>query len=155
MYANIKAVGLPQWSDDDQTLAKALQRELKVPRGRACRRRFSRCAAAKPIPTRTSDGGGSDDIGDVSWNVPTVTLDYPSNIPGRPGHNWANAIAMATPIAHKGVDAGAKVQAMTVLDLLTAARARAAGVGLLQQRADEGREVHAVHQAGRQAGRSG
>lgn len=28
-----------------------------------------------------------------------------------PGHNWANAIAMATPIAHKGVVAGANVQA--------------------------------------------
>ncbi len=64
-------------------------------------------------------GGGSDDIGDVSWNVPTVSLRYPSNIPGLPGHNWANAIAMATPIAHKGVVAGAKAQAMTIVDLLT------------------------------------
>ena len=50
--------------------------------------------------------------------MPTVTLRYPSNIPGGPGHNWANAIAMATPIAHKGVIAGAKVQAMTMLDIL-------------------------------------
>ena len=63
-------------------------------------------------------GGGSDDIGDVSWNVPTVTLRYPSNIQAGPGHNWANAISMATPIAHKGVIAGAKVQAMTMLDIL-------------------------------------
>jgi aminobenzoyl-glutamate utilization protein B len=63
-------------------------------------------------------GGGSDDIGDVSWAVPTVTLNYPSNIPGLPGHNWANAISMATPIAHKGITAGAKVQAMTILDIL-------------------------------------
>lgn len=31
MYENIKQVGLPQWSDADQTLAKALQKELKVP----------------------------------------------------------------------------------------------------------------------------
>jgi aminobenzoyl-glutamate utilization protein B len=54
----------------------------------------------------------------VSWNVPTATLGYPANIPNLPGHNWANAIAMATPIAHKGVTAGAKVQAMTVIDLL-------------------------------------
>src|ERR1035438_3364354 len=60
----------------------------------------------------------SDDIGHVSWVVPTVTLMYPSNIPGGPGHNWADAIAMATPIAHKGVVAGAKVQAMTMLDIL-------------------------------------
>ena len=64
-------------------------------------------------------GGGSDDIGDISWNVPTVTLRYPANIPGLPGHNWSSAIASATPIAHKGVVAGAKVQAMTILDILT------------------------------------
>jgi aminobenzoyl-glutamate utilization protein B len=51
--------------------------------------------------------------------VPTVTLRFPSNIPGLPGHNWANAIAMATPIAHKGATVGAKVQAMTILDLVT------------------------------------
>lgn len=54
----------------------------------------------------------------MSWNVPTVTLSYPSNIPGTPGHNWADAIASATPIAHKGATAGAKVIAMTVLDFL-------------------------------------
>jgi hypothetical protein len=35
------------------------------------------------------------------------------------GSCWANAIAMATPIAHKGVVAGAKVVAMTMIDLLT------------------------------------
>src|SRR5207245_10829586 len=69
-------------------------------------------------PVRQNYGGGSDDIGDISWNVPTVTLRFPSNIPGLPGHNWANAISMATPIAHKGATAGAKVQAMTLLDLL-------------------------------------
>jgi aminobenzoyl-glutamate utilization protein B len=46
-------------------------------------------------------------------------LNYPSNIPGLPGHHWANAVSMATPIAHKGVTAGAKVQAMTILDLLS------------------------------------
>jgi aminobenzoyl-glutamate utilization protein B len=51
--------------------------------------------------------------------VPTVRLAYPANIPGLPGHNWSNAIAMATPIAHKGVVAGAKVQALTLLDLFT------------------------------------
>jgi aminobenzoyl-glutamate utilization protein B len=67
---------------------------------------------------RASSGTGSDDIGDVTWTVPSVTLYYPANIPGTPGHNWADAIAMATPIAHKGVVAGAKVQAMTLLDLL-------------------------------------
>ena len=62
--------------------------------------------------------GGSDDIGDVSWNVPTVTLRYPSNVRGLQGHHWSSAMAMATPIAHKGAEAGAKVIATTMLDML-------------------------------------
>jgi aminobenzoyl-glutamate utilization protein B len=125
---NIKEVGLPQWSEDDQKLAKALQHELKQPeRGLATEVRVASAGRGG----RGGDGGGeatapggggggaSDDIGDVSWNVPTVVLRFPSNIPGGPGHNWANAISMATPIAHKGVTAGAKVEALTILDILT------------------------------------
>lgn len=63
-------------------------------------------------------GAASDDIAEVSWNMPTVVLRYPGNIPGMIGHNWSSAIAMATPIAHKGSTAGAKAQAMTALDVL-------------------------------------
>ena len=127
MYDNITKVGLPQWSADDQTLAKGLQHELK---------QKERGLSVKISPLREPKvenedegeegggrgqptGGGSDDIGDISWNVPTIVLRYPSNIPGGPGHNWANGVSMATPIAHKGVVAGAKVQAMTMLDLFT------------------------------------
>ncbi|HEY0862618.1 MAG TPA: amidohydrolase [Lacunisphaera sp.] len=115
MDANIQAVGLPEWSEADQKLAKSLQGELRAPI-------TGLDIVIKPLQGPTPDEariGGSDDIGDVSWNVPTVTLRYPSNIPNLPGHNWANAIAMATPIAHKGVTAGAKVMAMTMIDLLT------------------------------------
>jgi aminobenzoyl-glutamate utilization protein B len=65
-----------------------------------------------------SMGGGSDDIADISWSLPTVVLRYPSNIPGLPGHHWANAISMATPIAHKGIVYGAKAEAMTLIDML-------------------------------------
>ncbi|HKY43282.1 MAG TPA: amidohydrolase [Pyrinomonadaceae bacterium] len=115
MYENIKQVGLPKWSDDDQTLAKALQKELKV-REQGLAVELGQLSGPVEDSMRR---GGSDDIGDVSWNVPTVTLRFPSNIPGLPGHNWTDAVAMATPIAHKGVTAGAKVIAMTVIDLLT------------------------------------
>ena len=129
MNENIKAVGLPEYSEADQQLARGIQRELgQTPRGLGGGRggRGGGGAAgggsgelsAPPLPS-SFQGGGSDDIGDVSWNVPTVTLRFPGNIPGLPGHNWANAISMATPIAHKGATAGAKVQAMTTLDLMT------------------------------------
>ncbi|HEU4691707.1 MAG TPA: amidohydrolase [Vicinamibacterales bacterium] len=117
MYANIKAVGLPKWSEADVALAKATQRELKVPEvGLATE--IPELRGRELIPDEDKRGGGSDDIGDISWNVPTVTLSFPANFAAGPGHNWANAIAMATPIAHKGVVAGAKAQAMTVLDVL-------------------------------------
>ncbi len=112
--ANIELVGLPEWSDDDIAMANALQREMgQEPRGLAT----SVPPLRGPINLEQYAGGGSDDIGDVSWNMPTVTMRYPANMPGGPGHNWANGIAMATPVAHKGALAGAKVQALTLLDL--------------------------------------
>ncbi|MFN8062583.1 MAG: amidohydrolase [Vicinamibacterales bacterium] len=114
MFANIKQVGLPTWTDADNDLAKGIQKELGVkPQGLAT----ELDKLGEPVREEDKRGGGSDDIGDISWNVPTVTLRFPSNIPNLPGHNWANGIAMATPIAHKGATAGAKVMAMTMLDL--------------------------------------
>jgi aminobenzoyl-glutamate utilization protein B len=117
MQANIEEVGLPAWSDADQTLAKALQHELNVPEvGLATKLQPLR--GRESIPENEQRGGGSDDIGDISWNVPTVTLRYPANMAAGPGHSWANAISMATPIAHKGIQAGAKVVALTAIDFL-------------------------------------
>lgn len=115
MYENIKSVGLPEWSEDDQRLARSLQREVNSPRD-TNGLDVKLDTIAGPVVRFVS--GGSDDIGDISWKLPTVTLRFPSNIPGLQGHHWSNAVAMATPIAHKGVVAGAKVEAMTILDLL-------------------------------------
>jgi aminobenzoyl-glutamate utilization protein B len=115
MQANIDAVGMPEWSEADQQLARAVQ-ELAGGRPRGLGRFIG--ALPQPILESQKTGGGSDDIGDVSWVVPTVTLRYPANIPGTPGHSWMDAIAMATPIAHKGSTAGAKVMAATLLDIL-------------------------------------
>jgi aminobenzoyl-glutamate utilization protein B len=113
LYANILRVGMPEWSEADETLARAAQVEMKAkPEGL----RQKVAPELKPPAERT--GGGSDDIAEVSWNLPTVVLRYPGNIPGMVGHHWSSAIAMATPIAHKGSTAGAKAHAMTALDLL-------------------------------------
>jgi aminobenzoyl-glutamate utilization protein B len=114
MYANILKVGLPEWSEADQELAKAVQTEVSASKVEGLAMKLDTLG----LPVTTPISGGSDDIGDVSWVLPTVTMRFPSNIPGLPGHHWANAIAMATPIAHKGVTAGAKVEAMTILDFL-------------------------------------
>jgi len=125
MYENIKKVGLPEWTESDQLLAKATQIELKAPKTEGLAVKLD--TIRLPSPTGSINvmgrqlmavGGGSDDIADISWSLPTVVLRYPSNIPGLPGHHWSNAISMATPIAHKGIVYGAKAEVMTLLDLL-------------------------------------
>ena len=112
LYANIEKVGMPAWSEDDQRLARAAQKLMDADAGGL---------KDKVGPLREPGIGrsaGSDDIAEVSWNVPTVVLRYPGNIPGMIGHHWSSGIAMATPIAHRGATAGAKAYALTALDLL-------------------------------------
>ena len=125
MYDNIKKVGLPKWSAEDQMLAKATQIELKAPKTDGLATKIDTIGLPAPVGSINvmgrqlmSMGGGSDDIADISWSLPTIVLRYPSNIPGLPGHHWSNAISMATPIAHKGIVYGAKAEAMTILDML-------------------------------------
>ena len=114
MDENIKRVGMPVWDENDLTLAKSVQRELAV-KEEGLMTKVSDLEG--PVDDKARTGSGSDDIGDIQWNMPSVTLRYPANIPNLPGHSFWNAISMATPIAHKGSTAGAKVMAATLLDL--------------------------------------
>ena len=118
MFTNIQRVGMPDWSEDDQRFARAVQKMLGVEEQGLLAEVAETLDGAERIPDNQRRGGGSDDIGDISWVVPTATLRFPSNIAGGAGHNWNKGIAMATPIAHKGAAAGARVQALTLLDFL-------------------------------------
>lgn len=115
LFANIQAVGMPEWTEADQQLARAAQEMMGND-------------SIRGLPTEPQDtlreaqqgtGGGSDDIAEVSWNLPTVRLGYPGAIPGMTGHHWSSGISMATPIAHKGANHGARAIAMTAIDLIT------------------------------------
>lgn len=111
--ANIQVVGMPEWDEKDQIFAKAVQKLANAEqKGLDMEPRELRGPSEYPI------SGGSDDIGDISWLVPTINLNYPSNIGSLGGHNWRNTIAMATPLAHKGSVIGGKVIARTMIDLL-------------------------------------
>src|SRR5260370_8729740 len=104
---------MPKWSEADQTLARALQKEIAA-------KVEGLKEKVEPLsePVKNPVGGGSDDVGDISWNVPMVYLMYPANIPNLPGHSWANGVSMATPLPHKGSTPGAKGQPMPPLDFL-------------------------------------
>ena len=118
MFTHIQRVGMPDWSEDDQRFARAVQKMLEVEEQGLLTEAQEELDGAERIPDNERRGGGSDDIGDISWVVPTATLRFPANIPGGAGHNWNKSIAMATPIAHQGSTAGAKVQALTLLDFV-------------------------------------
>jgi aminobenzoyl-glutamate utilization protein B len=122
MQKNIERVGMPKWSDEDEQLAIAVQKLLESPEKdmkgnpiQGMNKKIDTLEGSVPF----SWGGGSDDIADISWAVPTIVLRYPANIDGTKGHHWGDAIAMATPIAHKGSLAGAKATALTLVDLFT------------------------------------
>ena len=112
VHKNIELVGMPKWSEDDQAFAKAYQKAMgaKVTG-----------MATEVEPIRASQpGAGSSDAGDVTWQAPYIRLSFPSKPEGElAGHHWSAGIAPATPLAHKGISAGAKVVAASLIDLIT------------------------------------
>lgn len=111
VQSNIELVGMPVWSEDEQKLAKAIQ---KVAGGE------QKGLAMKISPLKEAkQGTSSNDSGDITWTVPHGRITIPSNVGNVPGHHWAATIAVATSIAHKGEVAGAKVLAGSMVDLLT------------------------------------
>jgi aminobenzoyl-glutamate utilization protein B len=111
VHANMLAVGMPRWSDADQRFARAVQRSMGSPETGL------HTGVSRELQDYGGSGTGSDDVGDMSWNVPTVRMNYPANMPEMTGHHWSSAIAVATPIAHQGANYGCRALAMTALDL--------------------------------------
>lgn len=62
-------------------------------------------------------GGGSTDVGDVSWNVPVASFGTAVFVPGSPGHSWQNVASGGTTIGTKGAILAAKVFSLTAIDL--------------------------------------
>ena len=108
---NIEAVGMPQWSEDEQAFAKKFQTALGL-----------RPVGLNTKPTPLGERGqstSSNDNGDVTWAVPSASLSFPSTVPGVAAHNWQAGVTPTSTIAHKGMVAGAKVLTGTILDFLT------------------------------------
>ena len=69
-------------------------------------------------PFAITQGMGSTDVGDVSWNVPTVGFNTATWVPGTPAHSWQAVAAGGTSIGHKGMGLAAKLLARTAQDLI-------------------------------------
>jgi len=109
---NIEIVGMPEWTEDEQTLARDTQTAAGVEAS-------GLAPQATPLTGPADMIFGSNDCGDISWKVPMVRLWFPGNIPNVAYHHWSAGVALTTSIAHKGAVAGAKALAASVLDCFT------------------------------------
>jgi len=71
------------------------------------------------LKTVPDAGGGSTDVGDVSYAVPTVGFGTATWVPGTPAHSWQAVACGGTDIGTKGLIVAAKVMALTAIDLYT------------------------------------
>ncbi len=77
-------------------------------------------SAANIIPLKNIDaGGGSTDVGDVSYAVPTVGLEAATWIPGTPAHSWQAVACGGTEIGTKGMMVAAKTMVLMAIDLFS------------------------------------
>lgn len=110
LQENIELIGMPEWTQEEQAMARALQQKAGVPVDGL---RTKVLPLTGPAPQRAP----SNDCGDVSWKVPMGRYAFPANVPNVPFHHWSAGVVLATPIAHKGTVAGAKALAGAVVDL--------------------------------------
>lgn len=114
---NFKRVGPPQFSEADRALARQLQTPLREEFGLKEKKPLQDTLEDLPEKPAGSDGG-STDVGDISWHVPTSGLSAVCFPAGSPGHSWQNVAAVGSPIGHKGLLVAAKVLALSTVELL-------------------------------------
>ena len=100
-----------KWTDEEQAYAKAIQKEMGKPED-------GMAVNVMTVPKGTEIGGSSD-VGDVSWNVPTMGAVYSSWPRHIPPHQWGCTATNGMSIGQKATIHAAKVLAATGLDLLT------------------------------------
>ncbi|MEI9849761.1 MAG: amidohydrolase [Sphingomonas sp.] len=111
LQRNLVAVGGPGWSPEETAFAAAIARTLPSP---------GDLAAASRIESPDEDGpsGGSTDVADVSWTVPTAGITVATWVPGTPGHSWQATAASGAGIGARGALVAARVLALSAAELL-------------------------------------
>ncbi len=114
---NMRKVGPPKFDAADEKLARQLQDAVRENFG--LKETKPLLTELEPLPEKPyTPDGGSTDVGDVSWHVPTSGMSTVCFAAGSPGHSWQNVAAVGSPIGHKGMMVAAKVLALSAADLL-------------------------------------
>jgi len=111
LQANLEALGPIRYTAEEQEFAKAIQQATGKPA-------VGMDAEVRPLrETEKNPAGGSTDVGDVSYIVPTIRLRAPIAGKDVPWHSWAVVATGGMSIGHKGLVYASKALAMTMVDL--------------------------------------
>ena len=111
LHANLTWLGPIEYTAEEQEFARSLQRSTgKEAKGMD--------GSIQPLEEKLSDPpGGSTDVADVSWIVPTLDLSVATAPVDTPWHSWAVVASSGATIGHKGMIYAAKALAATMVDL--------------------------------------
>ena len=111
MQKNLELLGPIEYTDDEIAFGKKIQEITK-------KEQVGMDSAINPLlDTRENPGGGSTDVGDVSWNVANINLGVTTAPKDTPWHSWAVVACGGMSIGHKGMLYSSKAMSMTMLDL--------------------------------------
>ncbi len=114
MHNNLAMVGGVTYTEEEKKFAEKIAETLgeqKQPIENASKVKDFRDGA------ESATSGGSTDVGDVSWTVPTVGLQTATWVSGSAAHSWQSTAASGMTIGQKGMIVAAKTLACTALDL--------------------------------------
>lgn len=125
MQANLEKVGGVTYSDQEKAFGSKVQSTFfsQAPP-------LEEASTIKPLKEVSDAGGGSTDVGDVSYVLPTVGMSAATWVPGTPAHSWQAVACGGTEIGIKGMEVASKTMAMTAVDLFSSP-------ALIKQASDE------------------
>jgi aminobenzoyl-glutamate utilization protein B len=114
MQKNLMRVGGVSYTQEEMAFARKIQLSFtyKVPAPETA-------GTVAPLKEEEDAGGGSTDVGDVSYAVPTVGLRAATWVPGTPAHSWQATACGGMDIGIKGLMVAAKTMALTAIDLFS------------------------------------
>ncbi len=111
MQKNLEHLGPITYTDEEIAFGRGIQEATGKPQ-------VGMDSAIEPLEETKSDpGGGSTDVGDVSWNVANINLGVTVAPKDTPWHSWAVVACGGMSIGHKGMSYAAKAMGMTMVDL--------------------------------------
>lgn len=139
MHQNLESVGGIQYTAEETAFANGIIETFPIKATLP-----ENAMKIDPFTVTTKGAGGSTDVGDVSWVVPTAGLGTATWVPGTAAHSWQAVAAGGMSIGHKGMINAAKVLAMTVHDLMTDPSLIESGKMELNKRTGAGFEYEAL-----------